>query len=68
MCAPNSARRCEKHGSFERFVRAYRSVRGMLTSGAGTTLMTLAAGNRLGGYEILAPLGAGPSTSREVAR
>jgi hypothetical protein len=28
--------------------------------------MSLASGTRLGAYEILAPLGAGPSTSREV--
>jgi len=28
--------------------------------------MTLAPGTRLGPYEILAPIGAGPSTSREL--
>jgi hypothetical protein len=30
--------------------------------------MSLIAGTRLGPYEIVAPIGAGPSTSREVTR
>jgi hypothetical protein len=29
--------------------------------------MSLDVGTRLGSYEVVAPLGAGPSTSREVA-